>query len=156
MKKTNAVFHPGRNHGAAVKPNCRRETVLIAKFIHLYCRGKHGSNGELCVPCEELLHYAGEKLERCPYDPKPACRRCPTHCYEEKMRIRMKQVMRYSGMHFVLRGRLDWLVKYFLLTRVLDRAELRLRRKKPIKKSSSSNQHQPAPEEDAARERMEL
>ena len=29
------------------------------------------------------------------------------------MRKRVREIMKYSGMHFVKRGSVDWLVKYF-------------------------------------------
>jgi hypothetical protein len=63
---------------------------------------------------QELLDYARGRLENCPYDPKPRCRDCATHCYSRKYRERVREVMRFSSMYFVKRGRLDWLVRYFL------------------------------------------
>jgi hypothetical protein len=47
------------------------------------------------------------------------------------MREKMRQVMRFSGLHFVRRGRLDWLFKYFLLSRQLARNEVSLRPELP-------------------------
>jgi len=47
-------------------------------------------------------------------DPKPACKACPAHCYKPEMRARIRGVMRHSGMRAVLRGRLDWLFRYFM------------------------------------------
>jgi hypothetical protein len=60
------------------------------------------------------VEYARDRLIACPYDPKPKCKHCPTHCYKPAMRRRVREVMQFGGMHFVKRGRLDWLVKYFL------------------------------------------
>ncbi|MFH1998920.1 MAG: nitrous oxide-stimulated promoter family protein [Planctomycetota bacterium] len=40
---------------------------------------------------------------------------CDTHCYKPAYRAKIKEVMRYSGIHFIKRGRLDWLVRYFLV-----------------------------------------
>jgi hypothetical protein len=92
-----------------------RELALVKAFIGVYCHAHHHApRRELCTECNALLAYATARLRHCPYDPKPACKRCPTHCYRAGERARMKAVMRFSGMHFVKRGRLDWLVKYFL------------------------------------------
>ena len=87
----------------------------IKKFIEVYCCKKHGTaDGRLCGECRELLDYATDRLAKCPMDPKPKCKDCTVHCYDDAHRARIKEVMKFSGMHFVKRGRLDWLVKYFL------------------------------------------
>lgn len=92
-----------------------RDLMILRAFIRVYCVRKHHSpRGVLCADCSELLSYAQARLAACPYDPKPKCKHCPTHCYKPQMRARIRAVMRYSGIYFVKRGRLDWLVKYFL------------------------------------------
>lgn len=97
------------------------ESKILSRFIEVYCRGHHfrnkgkGDRGRLCVECNDLLDYALHKLERCPYDPKPKCKACETHCYKPAYREKIREVMRYSGIHFVKRGRLDWLIRYFLV-----------------------------------------
>ncbi len=91
-----------------------RDLTTIEKFIEVYCRKKHGADrGRLCEDCADLLAYAREKLARCPMDPKPKCKDCPLHCYRDDYRQKIKDVMRFSGIYFVKRGRLDWLIKYF-------------------------------------------
>jgi len=67
-----------------------------------------------CESCNELLEYALLRLEKCPFDPKPKCKDCKVHCYKDDYRQRIREVMKFSGIHFVKRGRLDWLFKYFL------------------------------------------
>lgn len=109
----------------------QREAEILRKFVLTFCRTSHRSGRNLCSECSELLDYALVRLDRCPYDPKPICRRCPTHCYEPAMREKMRQVMRFSGLHFVRRGRLDWLIKYYLLSRQLAKSEVNLRRETP-------------------------
>ncbi len=32
----------------------------------------------------------------------------------EGIRVMIKEVVRFSGMHFVKRGRLDWMISYFV------------------------------------------
>jgi predicted amidophosphoribosyltransferase len=101
--------------------NCRttaadeRRIAPAARFIAVYCRNHHDRGGaELCADCADLLAYVRERLANCPYDPKPKCKSCRTHCYKPQYRERIRAVMRYSGMYFVKRGRIDWLIRYFL------------------------------------------
>ena len=90
------------------------EFSTLKKFVEVFCSHNHDTKkGELCADCSELLEYGRKRLELCPYDPKPKCKNCPTHCYRKEYRERVKEVMKFSGMHFVKRGRVDWLVKYF-------------------------------------------
>lgn len=92
-----------------------RDHVIIDRFIEVYCRAHHETDCDaLCDECRDLAAYAHDRLDRCPYDPKPACRKCLSHCYSQPYRDRMREIMRYSGMHFVKRGRIDWLFRYFL------------------------------------------
>ncbi len=87
---------------------------ILERFIAVYCSAHHGTNKKnLCRDCNELLGYARIRFEKCPYDPKPKCKDCKTHCYKPKYREKIKSVMRFSGMNFVKRGRIDWLIKYF-------------------------------------------
>lgn len=93
----------------------KRERTVLERFIEVYCRRNHGTNGTgPCNECRDFLAYAQKRLEKCPYDPKPKCKDCPTHCYRPEYRDRIRAVMRFSGIHFVKRGRLDWLLRYFL------------------------------------------
>jgi len=92
----------------------RKSQKTISAFIKVYCKCHHHTDGKtLCSECGELLHYAITRLSKCPYDPKPKCKECPTHCYKPAQRERIREVMRFSGMYFVKRGRLDWLFYYF-------------------------------------------
>ena len=73
---------------------------MLKRFIRIYCREHHSpAKGDLCLDCSHLLSYAEERLEKCPYDPKPKCKDCATHCYKPEYRDRIKEVMRFSGMH---------------------------------------------------------
>ncbi|MEW6233825.1 MAG: nitrous oxide-stimulated promoter family protein [Candidatus Omnitrophota bacterium] len=93
-----------------------RDMQVLESFVRVYCRRHHAEygGGILCHECQDLLDYARNRREHCPYDPKPKCKECPTHCYKPSYRERVRTIMRFSGMYFVKRGRLDWLVKYFL------------------------------------------
>ncbi|MEW6527803.1 MAG: nitrous oxide-stimulated promoter family protein [Spirochaetota bacterium] len=103
---------------------------VLGKFIQIYCNGKHntrkskvkgngkiaqyidGLNVELCDDCKKLLLYAASKRIICPYDPKPACKDCTTHCYAEPNRSKIRQVMRYSGMRMILKGSISYIKKF--------------------------------------------
>jgi hypothetical protein len=91
-----------------------QDKEVLDAFIRVFCSKSHGRpTGALCEGCSELRGYAMTRLEKCPYDPKPKCKECKTHCYQPVRRKEIQEVMRVSGMHFVKRGRLDWLWKYF-------------------------------------------
>ena len=77
----------------------------IAAMIAITCRDLHGGRrGALCAGCSELALYARDRLARCPYgDDKPACMRCPIHCYRPEMRERVRLVMRHAGPKMLLR-----------------------------------------------------
>lgn len=109
-----------------------RDVAVLGKFISIYCLGKHAarekrkvSGGgklagyinalevELCDECSKLLLYAASKRIICPYDPKPACKECETHCYAEPNRSRIREVMRYAGMRMILHGSVSYIKKFF-------------------------------------------
>ena len=73
-------------------------------MVHIACEGRHGSQGELCDACSDLLRYAMTRLDKCPYQvDKPTCANCPIHCYRPAMRERTRSVMRYAGPRMVYR-----------------------------------------------------
>lgn len=89
---------------------------ILRRFIEIYCQHHHSPlDDAVCAECQDLIDYAQQRISKCPYDPKPKCKECPTHCYKPAYRQKVKEVMRYSGMYFVKRGRIDWLVRYFLM-----------------------------------------
>ena len=80
-----------------------RESRTVAVMIGLYCREQHRSK-ELCPDCRELLDYALERLQNCPFqEDKTTCTKCPIHCYRPIMRARVRLVMRYSGPRMIRR-----------------------------------------------------
>ncbi len=108
----------------------RKDVRVLAGFIRIYCRAQHRgavrkpftvkepqlqaalSGLELCADCERLLEHGVAKLSLCPYDPKPSCRKCATHCYAPGYRESVKKVMRFSGTYLLKRGRLDLLLHF--------------------------------------------
>lgn len=98
-----------------------KDLATVTRFIEVFCRQKHKapratagvSKGGLCRECSDLLEYATDRIARCPMDPKPKCKNCTVHCYQPEYRRRIKEVMKFSGLYFVKRGRIDWLIQYF-------------------------------------------
>ncbi len=85
-------------------PRLTREKQTIASMIDLYCRGQHNPQAGLCTECTAIRDYAFCRLDRCPFgSEKPACAKCPIHCYKPEMRAKVKAVMRYAGPRMILR-----------------------------------------------------
>lgn len=113
---------------ATADQDLRKDLKTLALFIRVYCQHRHtaadkkpvallthdvkgicGRDVVLCADCAKLLTHAFVKRTHCPYDPKPACKHCPTHCYHPTYRSRIREVMRFSGRKMLLHGRLDYL-----------------------------------------------
>jgi len=78
------------------------EKGLVTQMILLYCRKKHGGIS-LCDECTVLKEYAHKRLDKCGYgENKPACSKCPTHCYAQPYRGQIRQVMRFSDPRILL------------------------------------------------------
>jgi len=81
-----------------------REKRTIGAMIDIYCRRHHGTSGEPCGDCSELLDYATGRLDKCPFAAeKPTCADCPVHCYKPAMREKAREVMRYAGPRLIFR-----------------------------------------------------
>ena len=79
------------------------ERKTISKMIGIYCHAKHDTRQELCDSCHSLLEYAELRLTRCPFAPdKPACGKCPVHCYQAEKREQVREVMRFAGPRMML------------------------------------------------------
>lgn len=110
----------------------RKDLKTLALFVELYCHNHHpldqrrelllpnmdvpeivGRPITLCRQCAKLLTHAWVKRAACPMDPKPMCKHCPNHCYAPEYRLKIQEVMRYSGRKMVLGGRLDYLYHLF-------------------------------------------
>ncbi|WP_428775562.1 nitrous oxide-stimulated promoter family protein [Vibrio sp.] len=84
------------------------EFKTVVGMMQIYCKAHHDtadSTGKwrVCGECDELLRYAEQRLDRCPYgQKKPTCNQCPIHCYKPEPKEQMRQVMRYSGPKMLL------------------------------------------------------
>ncbi len=75
-----------------------RERKTAEVMIRIFCRDRHGTGGDLCGDCRDLLDYAMLRLDKCPFgEGKTTCANCPVHCYKPEMRERIREVMRHSG-----------------------------------------------------------
>ena len=76
-----------------------KEKKTIAIMIQIFCGANHGTGRKLlCPECTQLLDYAKERLDKCPYgNNKGACSKCRIHCYKPGMRKNITEVMRFSG-----------------------------------------------------------
>jgi len=108
----------------------RKDILVLANFVNIYCCENHKESVKqafhiadenlqirlrglnLCSDCSRLLEHGIAKLSLCPYDPRPSCRKCATHCYAPGYREKVRAVMRFSGMYLIKRGRLDLLLHY--------------------------------------------
>jgi len=111
----------------------KKDIKILGNFISVFCRENHrGAQKDklllkdtrireifrdkdlvLCSDCHKLLSHSIAKLMQCPYDPKPMCKKCETHCYAPGYREKIREVMRFSGMYLVKHGRIDLMVHYF-------------------------------------------
>ena len=109
-----------------------KDIRLLSDFISIFCRENHRAEVKdaflpkddrlrqslgnkdlvLCQDCHRLLNHGIAKLLLCPYDPKPMCKKCETHCYAPGYREKIREVMRFSGMYLIKRGRLDLMAHY--------------------------------------------
>ena len=81
-----------------------KEKNTIKLMIDIYCRKNHGTKkGELCQECAELLAYAKKRLDFCKFgEEKKFCSKCSIHCYKKDMKIKIKEVMKFSGPRLLL------------------------------------------------------
>ncbi len=81
----------------------KRERHTIEVMIGIYCRGHRHTEKALCPDCQNLLTYAMQRIDKCPFRAeKPVCAQCTIHCYKADMRERVRRVMRYAGPRMML------------------------------------------------------
>lgn len=79
-----------------------REKQVVSKMIALYCR-KRLCAKDMPEEYRELEDYAHKRLDGCKFgDKKPACKRCPIHCYRPGMREKIRDVMRWAGPRMII------------------------------------------------------
>ncbi len=98
------------------------DTQNLQRFIQFHCEREHNDvpkkegtlqvhweekplcviSYHVCAECEALLTYGYNRLQNCPHEPKPSCRKCPKPCYEKPVWKKMAHIMMYSGMRLGL------------------------------------------------------
>lgn len=87
-----------------------KEKEIISLMIKLYCRKVHASTAGPCEDCEKLLTYAHIRLSNCRYgSDKGYCGKCSTPCYKHDMKLKMKDVMRFSGPRLMIYQPLEFI-----------------------------------------------
>ena len=109
-----------------------KDLRVLSDFISIFCQENHRTEVKeafpiknarlhlvlgnkklvLCQNCRKLMNHSIAKLLLCPYDPKPMCKKCKTHCYAPGYREKIREVMRFSGLYLIKRGRLDLMIHY--------------------------------------------
>jgi hypothetical protein len=78
------------------------ELKTIIAMTNIYCNAHHDANR--CSVCSAFVHYVEQKLDRCVYgDKKPACKKCPIHCYKPEEKKLARTIMVYSGPKMLLK-----------------------------------------------------
>jgi hypothetical protein len=95
------------------------DSQTVAKFIQYYCEHEHVDSDKdyqelsleyggkclgvkleltLCQECNDAFFYSYKKLQECPNEQKPSCRKCKEPCYDKEEWRLLAKMMRYSGM----------------------------------------------------------
>jgi hypothetical protein len=84
--------------------NAERDRKTIRAMVRIYCRGHHQAEEAPCPECTELLNYALDRVERCPWGARrTTCSACPIHCYTRRMQERIRSIMSYAGPRMLYR-----------------------------------------------------
>ncbi len=109
-----------------------KDIRILSDFIAIFCQENHRAEAKdtflikdeglrtilgdkdlvLCQDCHKLLNHGITKLLLCPYEPKPMCKKCETHCYAPGYREKIRKVMKFSGSYLIKHGRLDLVAHY--------------------------------------------
>ena len=110
-----------------IQPRATRETKTVEKMIRIYCKAHHQK--AICSECQKLLDYSLKRIERCPQvGEKPICSDCTINCYQETIRKKIREVMRFSGPKMIFHH------PYYALMHVFDHFLFLIKVKKNKKK----------------------
>ncbi len=124
------VIMQGLSRASSSAATLAKDLRTLSQFIGVYCGQQHGGADRvhvdldglgigdldlrcepLCGGCSKLLRHSFVKRMHCPYPDKPSCKHCASHCYHPIYRGQIQEVMRFSGRHLVMSGRLDLLFR---------------------------------------------
>jgi hypothetical protein len=127
----NPPDQPGKGISRDITSKENSDISTLMRFVEIYCREKHNGgrnqftfksfdiklirkkNLMLCPECTKLLRYGLTMRLRCPYDPKPMCKKCTTQCYKGEYKSKIREIMKFSGIYLVKHGRFDMVYHYF-------------------------------------------
>lgn len=79
-----------------------KEIIVVCKMIEIYCKKNHHQR-TLCDDCKSLMSYATLKTRNCKLmQTKTFCSKCKVHCYSNKEKEQIRQVMKFSGKYMLL------------------------------------------------------
>ena len=95
------------------------EINTLKNFYELYCKDNHTNQESiaitlaykeklflielnLCENCQKAIDYSFVKLQNCPHEIKPRCRRCPNPCYDKENWKETAKVMKYAAIKLSL------------------------------------------------------
>ncbi|QKF60250.1 nitrous oxide-stimulated promoter family protein [Aliarcobacter lanthieri] len=95
------------------------EINTLKKFYEIFCIDKHSNQKRyiikteykdtifnlelhLCEECFEAINYSFSRLQSCPHEIKPRCRKCPNPCYEKQRWKNIAKIMKYSAIKLSL------------------------------------------------------
>lgn len=102
------------------KDKFQQEVSTLKTFFTSYCEDKHEKQKKkiynleykdetfsfelyLCEDCHELISYSFKRLQNCPHEIKPRCRKCPNPCYEKTQWKSLAKIMKYSAIKLGLK-----------------------------------------------------
>lgn len=79
--------------------NHNKELKVVILMIDLYYKKQKNND----ISREELIEYVTIRQNKCPFkETKTFCSNCIVHCYKEEYKIKIKEVMRYSGPKMII------------------------------------------------------
>ena len=92
------------NSECALQAKRESKKYIVHKMIAIYCRKNDSPPKKaLCADCDDLLGYARKRADSCPQiENRAFCSGCPTPCYREDMREKIKITMRFAGPRMLL------------------------------------------------------
>jgi uncharacterized CHY-type Zn-finger protein len=118
-------------NGREFLPKEKSDIRTLLRFVAIYCHEHHEMAKApfsleqfdtreiekkevlVCPECKRLLTYGIRMRLACPQEPKPMCKKCESQCYKGEYKAKIREIMKFSGIHLVKRGRVDLLYHYF-------------------------------------------
>jgi hypothetical protein len=106
----------------------KNDIFILVKFIDTFCKHHHSDRAKslfsshqfepkeeflMCKECSQLALYSIQRRSNCIHNGKISCKNCTIKCFKDEHRNQIRKVMKFSGIYFIKKGRLDYLIKYF-------------------------------------------